>query len=220
MFLLWKLKYLNEKTGKPFPTSVRELNFAEIDESDLIYNDKLIKLYQCGMWDKILKNDMNGLINSDPFCIEPLYSTEELSTIVNTKNVVENPLIARHNSRYQGTNLLDFLHGRCLRLQNFVFSVLKYDKSKFVPLCLECSSSSDSVYHKIFECQSYSSNEEIVDLRSQLTSLKELKVNFHLQLLFSDDLSFRKIFLNLVQLICRESKFKDEYLVRNDDSNE
>ena len=69
MFLLWKLKYLNEKTGKPFPTSVRELNFAEIDKSDLIYNDKLIKLYQCGMWDNILKNDMNGLINSDPFCI-------------------------------------------------------------------------------------------------------------------------------------------------------
>ena len=70
------------------------------------------------------------------------------------------------------------------------------------------------VYHKIFECQSYSSNEEIVDLRSQLTSLKELEVNFHLRLLFSDDLSFRKMFFNLVQLICRESKFKDEYLVR------
>ena len=132
MFLLWKLKYLNEKTGKPF---------AEIDKSDLIYIDKLIKLYQCGMWDNILKNDMNGLINSDPFCIEPLHSTEELSTIVHTKNLVENPLIARHNSRYQGTNLLDFLHGRCLRFQNFVFSVLKFDKSKFVPLCLEYSSS-------------------------------------------------------------------------------
>ena len=54
------------------------------------------------MWDSILKNDMNGLINSGPFCIEPLHSTEELSTIVNTKNVVQNPLIARHNSRYQG----------------------------------------------------------------------------------------------------------------------
>ena len=91
MFLLWKLKYLNEKTGKPFPTSVRELKFAEIDKSD--YNDKLIKLYQCGTWDNILKNDMNGLINSDPFCIEPLHSTEELSTIVNTKNVVEIPLL-------------------------------------------------------------------------------------------------------------------------------
>ena len=68
-------------------------------------------------------NDMNGLINSDPFCIEPFHSTEELSTIVNTKNVVENPLIASYNSRYQGTNLLDFFHGRCLRFQNFVFSV-------------------------------------------------------------------------------------------------
>ena len=146
MFLLWKLKNLNEKTGKQFPTSVRELNLAEIDKSDLIYNDKFIKLYQCGMWDNILKNDINGLINSDPFCIEPLHSTEELSTIVNTKNVVENPLIARYNSRYQGTNLLDFLHDRCLRFQNFVFSVLKYKKSKFVPLCLECSSSPDSVY--------------------------------------------------------------------------
>ena len=62
--------------------------------------------------------------------------------------------------------------------------------------------------------------DEIVDLRSQLTSLKELEVNFHLRLLFSDDLSFRNFFFNLVQLICRESKFKDECLVRNDDSNE
>ena len=52
------------------------------------------------MWDNILKNDMNGLINSDPFYIEPLHSTEVLSTIVNTKNVVENPLIARYTSRY------------------------------------------------------------------------------------------------------------------------
>ena len=219
MFLLWKLKHLNEKTGKPFPTSVRELNFTEIDKSDLIYNDESLKLYQCGMWDKILKNDMNGLINSDPFCIEPLHSTEELSTIVNTKNVVENPLVARHNSQYQGTDILVFLHGRCLRFQNFVFSVPKYNKSKFVPLCLQCSSSPDSVYHKIFECQSYSSNEEIVNLRSQLTSIKELLVNFYLRLLFSDDLSFRKVFFNLVQFICRESKFKDEYVVRNDDSN-
>ena len=71
-------------------------------------------------------------------------------------------------------------------------------------------------HHKIFVCQSNSSNEEIVDLRS----LKELEVNFHLRLLFSDDLSFRKVLFNLVQLICRESKFKVEYLVRNDDSNE
>ena len=118
---------------------------------------------------------MNGLmINSDPFCIEALHRIEELSTIVNTKNVVENPLITRYNSRYQGTNLLYFLHGRCLRFQNFVFSVLKYGKSKFVPLFLECSSSPDSVNDKIFECQS---NEEMVDLRSQLTSLKELEVN-------------------------------------------
>ena len=46
MFLLWKLKYLNEKTGKPFPTSVRELNFTEIDKSDLIYNDKSIQRYE------------------------------------------------------------------------------------------------------------------------------------------------------------------------------
>ena len=133
---------------------------------------------------------------------------------------MENPLIARYNSRYQGTNLLDFLHGRCLRFQNFVFSVLKYDKSKFVPHFLECSSSPDSVYHKIFECQSYSSNEEIVDLKSQLTSLKELEVNFHHRLLFSDNLSFRLKKFNLVQLICKESKFKGEYSVRNDDSNE
>ena len=30
MFLLWKLKYLNEKTGKPFPTSVRKLNLLKL----------------------------------------------------------------------------------------------------------------------------------------------------------------------------------------------
>ena len=129
------------------------------------------------------------------------------------------PLITRYNSQYQGTTLLDFLHFRCHRFQNFVFSVLNYDKSKFVPLCFECSFSPDSVYHEILECQFYSSNEEIVDLRRQLTSLKELEVNFHLRILCSDDLSYRKVFFNLVQLICRESKFKDEYLVRNDGSN-
>ena len=67
-------------------------------------------------------------IFSSKNCIEPLQSTEDLSAIVKAHNVLQHPLVARYNSRYQGTNLLDFLHGRyaLIRFQNFRFSVLKY----------------------------------------------------------------------------------------------
>ena len=220
LFLLWMFKNRKRTADTPCPTSLRELSLAEVDSACLFYSDKLIKTYQCELWDDMLKNDMAGLINSDPFCIEPLQSTEDLSAIVKTHNILQHPLVARYNSRYQSTNLLDFLHGRCLRFQNFAFSVLKYDKSKFVPLCLECATSPDSIYHKIFECQSYCSNSDIVKLRNELQNIQEFEVNFHLKILFSDDLYTRKIFFSLVQLICKESKFKDEYLVRIEEVNE
>ena len=205
--------------GTNLPASVREICFAEIEHANYIYDEQLIKLHQCKQWDDMLKFDMKGLTNTDPFCIESLHTKEELSSLVKTQNVLTNPLVVRYNSRYQSTNLLDFLHGRCLRFQNFVFSVLKYDKSAIVPLCLECSTFPDSVYHKIFECAYYSN--EVIALRNQLSCLRQLEVNFHLQLVFGndygDDMDIRSIFYDLVNLICKESTFKDDFSVRIED---
>ena len=211
LFLLWKFKHKEQTSVKSTPSSIRGISFAEMELNNFFYDEQVMKSYQCEQWDIMLKTDMNGIINVDPYNIEPIHSSDELGILVNTQNVLRNPLVLKSNSRYHSSNLLDFLHGRCLRFQNFAFSVLKYDKSSLVPLCLECSILPDSVYHKLFECQVYS--RDVIALRDQLSHLKDLEFNFHLKIIFSDELDIRKAFFDLVLLVCEESSFKDDLLI-------
>ena len=78
------------------------------------YDEQLIKSHQCELWDTMLNTDMNVIINVDPYNTEPMHSSDELGMLVNTQTVLRNPLVLKYNSRYHSSNLLDFLHGRCL----------------------------------------------------------------------------------------------------------
>ena len=215
-FLFWKHKQDVTLSGSTVPLSIRHMAFSEIELADYFYEKDQIKAYQYHQWDKLLQTDMKGLANSDPFNIEPLHDTEELATFVNTACVISNPLVLRSDSRISSSNLMDFLHGRCVRFQNFAFSVLKYDKSVETPICLECAALPDSVFHKVFECSSYS--ERVQHFRESLSEIGHLEHNFHLKIIFTEDKTLRKAFFDLVQAICSESCFEDDFLTRPEKS--
>ena len=170
----------------------------------------------------------------DPYNLESLHSDEHLCLYINTLNAMKDPLFKRHDKRIDNTNLVDFLHGHCLRFQDFTYSVLKADKSIHTPLCLECSVKPDSVHHKLFECDNFQS-----DSRNNLNALVgNLETNFYLPIIFhtkinesSDEMipfedsgdtfptcnicEARKELIKQVSLVCNQSSFGDDMLEKN-----
>ena len=132
--------------------------------------------------------------------------------MINTVRLLAYPLIGTDMTRLMSSSVLDFIHARCVRFQNFAYSVLKYDRSIHVPLCLECCTTPDSVYHKLFECKSTELDTTVVELRKQLESVSIYEFNFHIPLLFTDDRFTRNSFFQLIETICQESAFDDELL--------
>lgn len=193
------------------------ISLSQFDQNQFIYSKNEVLLYNCKVWDQNLKQDISMIRIEDPYNIEQLHTDEELSHYVNTFNAIQNPLFRRHDKRMDNTNLADFLHGHCLRFQDFAYSVLKADKALHAPICLECMEQTDSVHHKIFECPHFMS-----EARNRLlTEIGVLETNFHLPLIFgSPNLptihtsagNTRKHFAKQVSLICNNSMFGDELL--------
>ena len=72
MYLLWNFKRGNISS---LPTTIRNLNLCEIDPSKFYYDNVTIKTFECEEWNTLLKHNTSGLMNRDPFCIEPLLSS-------------------------------------------------------------------------------------------------------------------------------------------------
>ena len=155
-------------------------HLIDFRNDQLIYSKEKVVEFICSKWDHNLKGDMASLRKDDPYNIEQLFTDEELGAYVNTANALRHTLFQRHEKRIDNTNVADFLHGHCLRFQDFVYSVLKVNKSIHAPICIECTLAPDSPHHKIFECTSFQS-----DFRSQLSSqIGNLETNFHLPIIF------------------------------------
>ena len=218
-------EFLKTKFNDIGPLHSMSLN--DIDNNRFLYSKDEMTKYTCALWDKLIKEDMKAVTIEDPYNLEEPHSKEELKQYINTHNVMQEPLFSRSDSRLDNTNMADFLHGRCLRFQNFAFSVLKADKSLHAPLCLECMQLPDSVHHKIFECSNFESEER----SALLDEIGNLETNFHIPLIFGlleenmdNELVFispkesRKLFQRQVKNICCNSSFKDELLTRIDKS--
>ena len=189
------------------------------------------------MWNADIFFKLPTILINDPFSIEDTEDLHnKLKVYIRTENRMSLPLFSRSNKRYMDTQLADFLHGRCLRFQNFAHSILKIDKRVHFPFCLECCSGPDSPSHKIFECT------EIPDssLRTKnIKDLQQLSTNFHLQILFGDphpdEVPWEELmekalldddetlsnntcrdFKILVHDICKYSVFRDGWLTRVD----
>ena len=112
------------------------------------------------------------------------------------------------------TNIADFIHGHCFLFEDFTFSYLKADKTKHVALCLECFEYPDSVYHKVFECTAFETNDRLY-LREKVGHLEH---NFHLGIIFHNESEeckqIRAAFKAQITHIKEQSTFKDEFLTR------
>ena len=145
--------------------------------------------------------------------------------------MMQSTLFSRNSSRIADTRIADFLHGHCLRFQDFTFSVLKANRDLVVPLCLECGLLPDSPYHQVLECTSFqSSYSDALNL-----SIGKFETNFHIPLIFDqEDESIPQVamlynelgilscygtaelsrinFKNQIQFICATSQFGDQLL--------
>ena len=64
-----------------------------------------------------------------------IYSYTVDQALVNTLNCMKIPLLHRWDKRYETSDILDFLHGRCLRFKNFKKTIGRSEEDK----CEDCS---------------------------------------------------------------------------------
>ena len=208
-----------------------QTNFGMFEREQLLYTKEEVLKYICTKWDTNLISDIGSILKEDPYNIEQLYSDEHLSSYVDTYQALKNPLFKRNESRIDNSNLADFLHGHCLRFQDFAYSVLKANKDIHTPLCLDCSMKPDSVHHKLFDCSNFQSDSRI----NLEASVGKLETNYHLPLIFhtendenirrttvsisEDTVTFscnicvaREELKNQISIICDQSLFGDELL--------
>ena len=161
------------------------IELLDFTANQLMYSKDNILEFICGKWDHELRGSIAALRKDDPYNVDQLFTDEQLAGYINTVNATRNPIFHRHEKRSDNTELADFLHGHCLRFQDFAYSVLKADKSVHAPICLECAVLPDSPHHKIFECDNFQSEH-----RNQLqVQIGHLETNFHLPILFHTELN-------------------------------
>ena len=212
--------------------------YQTFNKEQLLYSKDKVLEFTCSKWDAEIKDNFKKIKKEDPYnIIEPLHTNELLQSYVNSLNSLKDPLFERHEKRLDNVNLADFLHGHCLRFQDFTYSVQKADKTVHAPICLECCTTPDSPHHQVFECPNFQT-----EFRSSLApSIGNLETNFHLPMLFHTDpnkksditvsdsgaisvnctlCEARKALKQQVKIICEQSHFKDDLLTVNTHGNE
>ena len=210
-YLVWKSNQLDGvQIQGSNRDSIRAINLGSLEPDTFLYSKEEMRQYTCNLWDRSLKSSINHLTRDDPFSILPLRSQEELASIINSEAFLDFPIVPRNMSRQNSSQVLDFVHGRSLRFQDFSFSYLRYERSLTVPNCLECGQLPDSAFHKLFECTAV---RDVEGLRDELRDISSYEMNFHLPLIFSQDKQLKSNFRKLVRAVVEQSMFGDELLV-------
>lgn len=207
--VIWTKNYfLWKKQDKKL---TRSIVFTQIETSELFYSQQLMLKFQSKIWNVIISN------NSIEHFIEDTelewLTEEQISDLVKTENLPLNFIFQRADKRIDDTNMLDFLHGRCLRFQNFKKSVTKDITASSI--CLDCNEDDDSPFHKLFICEQFKGN-----FRDNLINqLKPENVAFYLiKVIFTTERDVAIAFKNQVKNICATSLFNDEYRPRSSPS--
>ena len=121
----------------------------------------------------------SGIMNSSTTW--NLFAKRMFTELMVKFDAIQSTIFSRMSRRLQNTQIADYLHGHCLRFQDFAFSVEKANKSLFAPICIECGILPDSPYHQLMECTSFDST-----YRSNIMEdLASYETNFHIPLLFN-----------------------------------
>ena len=192
-FLAWK------RAGKF--SSCRSLQLWDITEEETMYGKAEMQQYMCAKWDQhILMNDLEHFISADD-----LFEPDTIKELISTKQALKAPLFFREEKRTNNSDMLDFLHGHCLRFRNFRQTV---ENGDITDECLDCSSNRDSLTHKLFHCPTFAGCErEAFAAHITEEEIPLLKV----KLVFGSDSGLRLNYKKLVQYICRTSEHGDDY---------
>ena len=210
-YLAWKSNQLDGvQIQDSNRDSIRAINLGNLDPDTFMYSKEEMRQYTCNLWDRSLKSSVSHLTREDPFSIIPTHSQEEIASLINSEATLDFPIVPRNMSRQTSSQVLDFVHGRSLRFQDFSFSYLHYERSLTVPNCLECGQLPDSTFHKLFECTAI---RDVEGLREELKVISSYEMNFHLPLIFSKDKQVKSDFRKLVRAVIEQSLFGDELLV-------
>ena len=221
-----------EHSAKLEDLRLSHILLSNFQSKELIYHKDEVLKHLCKKWDNELINNMELICKEDVYRVDGEERKEEMMSFVNTFDAIQSTIFSRMSRRLQNTQIADYLHGHCLRFQDFAFSVEKANKSLFAPICIECGILPDSPYHQLMECTSFDST-----YRSNIMEdLASYETNFHIPLLFNkindmnmlsalrsvgiygnadlftDASVIRDNFCKQVELICCTSSFSDQIL--------
>ena len=185
---------------------IRNCSFTEMDPNDFLYSKETMDRYGCKLWDDSVKTSIHGILRQDT-------NVEELCDMIDTYMIMKVPLLTRALDRASSTYILDFVHGRSLRFQDFAYSYMRshgaIGTSTAIPYCLECGILPDSPYHKLFKCTSMG---VVTSTREQLHGISTFESNFHIPLIFNCNSNIKSKFRYLVKLTLDSCIFAENLL--------
>ena len=141
---IWVRKYIAVKRGQQ---CYRSINLYDLTTEELFYTKKAMDSYHYLMWDHHIKtSEMEHFIGKYSFPLK-----EDLE-VINTQNIKLFPLLHQSYKRSMSSDILDFVHGRCL-LFNLFKKTLGHNI--LIDVCEDCGMPEDTSYHKLFECQAF-----------------------------------------------------------------
>ena len=190
-------------------TTARSIQLLDLSEDEFWYSQGQMQLYLCSKWDKlVVTNDLEHFV--DKYDAHALIDAKKMVNTFATLNV---SVFSREEKRVDNTNLIDFLHGHCLRFQRFKQIA---SRSNTQHQCLDCNAAVDSPTHKLFHCQAFAGIERdcLINLFEQHDG-GEPYIMLKIQFLFSTDVGIRNALKTLVRSICCKSLFDDCYTMQN-----
>ena len=225
-------EFLREKHNRFNDARISRISLADIPQKDLRYSKHEVLAHVCRKWDREIINDMKAICREDNYRMDNEQRIEELVSFIKSFDAIQNTVFSRSSKRIDDTQLADFIHGHCLRFQDFTFSVQKADKTLHIPICIECGRLPDSPFHQLMECEKFDSS-----YRAQLEEVfGKFEINFHIPILFdkipenpdspvrviqaglgmepqsTDASAVRKALRKQVRHICETSSFADQIL--------
>ena len=200
--VMWTKNYLSWKRNNS--KVARNISLVDISPVDTQYTKAVMTQYQSNKWNVMIVNNSMEFFIKD--ADQDLVTSQHLN-MVKTEQLTVTKLFMRDDKRVDNTDMLDFLHGRCLRFKDFKSSINR-DKDPKSMLCLDCNKSIDSPQHKLFVCEAFKCSERDI-LISQMAT-EDLAI-YKLIVIFTSDQDMKSAFRNLVKAICSSSTFGDEY---------
>ena len=195
---LWIKQYIAVKNELK---SYRSINLYELTEEDLFYTKAKMDSYQHHRWsDQIRKMDIAHFLEKDS------HITEESLEMIQTENISHFPLLHRWDKRSTTSDILDFIHGRCLLFNKFKKNLGQSSSST----CEDCDDmAEDTSAHKLLKCPAFDGSTRI-NLMEMFSHSSYPNNDFRLSIVFGEN-AIKEAFRAHVEHILQTTVSSDGY---------